>query len=116
MAQDWAKRVYVNPPYSETSDWLDKLLSEMLDGNTIEAIALVPSRTDTAWFQKAAQNCTAFCLIKGRLKFDGEGNTSSAHFPSAVFYWGKKERDFRRVFEELGLVLAPAIYLYSTSK
>jgi phage N-6-adenine-methyltransferase len=87
LTREWKGTVYMNPPYGrEIVDWVDKLLSEWEKGN-IEAIALVPARTDTAWFAKL--DAHPWCAVRGRLKFSN--NPNSAPFPSAVFYLGRDE-------------------------
>jgi len=51
LAQDWHGRVYMNPPYGyEIAEWVDRLCQQYEQGSVIEAITLVPARTDTAWF------------------------------------------------------------------
>jgi hypothetical protein len=88
LEQDWKGTVYMNPPYGgEIKDWIIKLLDEWESGNTTEAIALVPARTDTDWFSRI--DAHPWCAIRGRLKFSGHKN--SAPFPSAVFYLGSEE-------------------------
>lgn len=88
LAQDWAGlRCWMNPPYGrEIGAWVEKAHDAAARGATVAC--LLPSRTDTAWFQR-------YCLpvikglipgtwefVKGRLKF---GNaTNSAPFPSLL--------------------------------
>lgn len=85
LAQDWSgETVFINPPYSQTYDWVKKAHDEVANGNT-SVVMLLPARTDTKWFHE-------FCLdpvlvksvsfIKGRLKFGGQKN--SAPFPSMI--------------------------------
>ena len=89
----------MNPPYGrEIDDWVAKLVSEYEAGNVTEAIALVPSRTDTQWWQRLREYHV--CLVSGRLKFIG--NNDPAPFPSAVFYLGQNIGRFVWAFEELG--------------
>lgn len=71
----------MNPPYGRgiTGRWMAKVAAEVALGATV--VALVPARTDTAWFHEhAIAHETRF--VKGRLRF-GSG-TNSALFPSAV--------------------------------
>lgn len=93
----WAGRVYMNPPYGDDIQaWVEKLCSEPVT----EAIALVPARTDTAWFNLFVDS--PVCFIRGRLKFSGHDN--SAPFPSAVFYIGKRPAEFFGAFFDIGAV------------
>lgn len=99
LSQVWRGCVYMNPPYGrEIDDWVAKLVSEYEAGNVTEAIALVPSRTDTQWWQRLREYHV--CLVSGRLKFIG--NNDPAPFPSAVFYLGQNIGRFVWAFEELG--------------
>ncbi len=61
---EWNGRVWLNPPYgSDTPRWL-KRLAEHQNG-----IALLFSRTDTAWFHEYATQADAVCFLKGRIRF-----------------------------------------------
>jgi hypothetical protein len=51
LAQDWTgERVWCNPPYGRglIEPWVEKAL----EGYAEVVVLLLPSRTDTAWFQK----------------------------------------------------------------
>jgi DNA N-6-adenine-methyltransferase Dam len=85
LSLSWGGRVYMNPPYGREIDaWVKKLCDEYETGGVTEAIALVPARTDTAWFRRLRNYVC--CFITGRLTFIG--NDDPAPFPSAVFYLG----------------------------
>jgi len=93
--------VYVNPPYGrELKQWAFKIIAEQNKGT--EIIALVPSRTDTQWFQMLFEQCDRVCFWKGRITFVGA--PAPAPFPSAVFYFGHRPKDFEIAFEDTGIV------------
>jgi len=69
----------------------------------MEAIVLVPSRTDTNWFFNLTSVATITCTIKGRLQFINDNN-NSAPFPSMVFFIGKSSSRFSKIFKELGRI------------
>ncbi|MCO5195547.1 MAG: ParB N-terminal domain-containing protein [Anaerolineae bacterium] len=99
LAMPWQGRVYMNPPYGrELEAWIEKLVSEYDTGNISEAIALVPARTDTQWWQRLAR--FPLCLVIGRLTF--LGNNASAPFPSALFYLGDDIGRFYAAFSAHG--------------
>lgn len=99
LSRPWFGRVYMNPPYGrEIAKWIEKLCDEYKNGVTEEAIALVPSRTDTQWWRQLRDY--PVCLVEGRLKF--LGNDEVAPFPSAVFYLGNDIGRFYHSFGELG--------------
>lgn len=87
LAQPWrGERVFMNPPYGRNiGQWIAKAESEAHRGALV--VALVPARTDTAWWQNHVIGKASICYLSGRLKF---GNSKqSAPFPSAILvYWG----------------------------
>jgi hypothetical protein len=94
--------VYCNPPYGRRLiDWIGKIDDESHMG--AEVIALLPARTDTAWFHLAARGCSAMVFLQGRLTFLGA--PSSAPFPSVVVYWGSRVRRFCEAFSGQGLAV-----------
>jgi len=99
LVKMWHGKVYMNPPYGREIDkWVEKLCTEHEAGRTVEAIALVPSRTDTQWWRRLRDY--PVCFIEGRLSFGDSGN--SAPFPSAVFYLGEELGNFYQAFYGLG--------------
>ncbi len=87
--------VYVNPPYGRAlGAWVDKCIQEAKLG--AEIILLVPSRTDTRWWHKAANEATCCAFWKGRMTF--KGAPSTAPFPTCLFYFGQNWGRFNEVF------------------
>jgi phage N-6-adenine-methyltransferase len=91
LVQDWATDaaggvVWMNPPYGRTiGDWMHKAVAESDKGATV--VCLVPSRTDTAWFQdtalaRQAMGRAEIRFIRGRLKFGTSKNP--APFPNCL--------------------------------
>lgn len=96
--------VYLNPPYgTEIGPWIAKLREELWAGRVSEAIALVPARTDTEWWERLTDEPSpTVCFVKGRLRF---GNaTNSAPFPSAIAYFGLDDAKFCEVFRQFGRI------------
>lgn len=82
LLQDWGgQRVFCNPPYSKIADWVEKAFREAQKDNTI-VVLLIPSRTDTRYFQNFIYHRAEIRFVKGRLKFGNSKN--SAPFPSMV--------------------------------
>ena len=99
LAHPWHGRIYMNPPYGrEIGDWVEKLCAEHEAGRVTEAIALLPSRTDTQWWKRL--RAYPVCFVQGRLTF--VGSQDPAPFPSAVFYLGRNVGKFCRAFGHLG--------------
>jgi len=100
LAQPWRGRVYMNPPYGRViGDWVEKLATEFEVGHVTEAIALVPSRTDTAWFRRLPSRYV--CFVTGRLEFSSHG--VGAPFPSVLFYLGPNSGRFIGAFADFGM-------------
>ena len=58
---EWKGRVWLNPPYSNTKEWLDRL---SLHGN---GVALVLASVETRWFQECVFNkASSILFMKGR--------------------------------------------------
>ena len=102
--------VYVNPPYGrEISSWVDKAISEAKGDQRARVVLLVPSRTDTVWWQKAYRNADACCLWKGRLCFidpsEPYKKQPPAPFPVSVFFFARYFASFCDVFEHRGVMI-----------
>jgi len=81
---EWGQRNFVNPPYGPAIvPWVKKGYAESLTGRLV--VMLLPSRTDTRWFQTACCQAKEILFIAGRLKFSGHIN--SAPFPSALILY-----------------------------
>ena len=79
---DWLGSIYINPPYSNIKEFIQKGMEELEKGNAHTLVYLIPSRTDTKWFHEYIYNKAEIRFIKGRLKFGNE--TNSAPFPSMI--------------------------------
>jgi site-specific DNA-methyltransferase (adenine-specific) len=84
---DWAKRTFVNPPYSQLKStkkhlgWIEKAHIEAEKGNMV--IMLIPARTDTQWFHDIILKFNyEVTFLRGRLKF-GDGK-NPAPFPCMI--------------------------------
>lgn len=106
LSRPWIGRVYMNPPYGrEIVKWTTKLRDELRNGWATEAIALLPARTDTAWWHELAPPLV--CFIGGRLRFTGY--EQSAPFPSVAAYFGGDAALFEAVFEPFGMIYAATL-------
>lgn len=92
LEQNWGGRtVWCNPPYSQMKAWARKCFYEGHKPNTI-VVMLIPSRTDTWWYQNYVLHRSEVRFIRGRLRFEGSDN--NAPFPSAlVIYRGAEEKE-----------------------
>jgi phage N-6-adenine-methyltransferase len=91
LLKDWkTETVFMNPPYSEVSDWMRKAYGAAQEGATV--VCLIPARTDTQWWHEYAMK-SEIRFIRGRLKFGDAEN--SAPFPSAIIVF--RPREFKLV-------------------
>lgn len=86
LNQYWgANTCWMNPPYGrEIKAWVRKAC-DTSNFQGVVVVALLPARTDTAWFWDYIQGKAEIRFIRGRLKFGGCKN--SAPFPSMVVIW-----------------------------
>lgn len=105
LQQPWSGRVFMNPPYGdEIVQWIRKLREEWSRGGVTEAIALLPARPDTEWFEllTADTDDLVMCFLRGRVTFIG--NENPAPFPSMLAYFGPKQDVCAGSFTGLGSV------------
>jgi site-specific DNA-methyltransferase (adenine-specific) len=81
LDRSWGKSSYVNPPYSNIREWMERGLAEHQLGKTV--VFLIPARTDTRWFHEIVlSHASKIRFIKGRLRFHGA--KYNAPFPSMI--------------------------------
>ncbi len=108
LKQEWHGKVFMNPPYSCSGEWVTKLNSEFLSGKVTEAIALLPASTDTKWFQPLWNQ--PICFWRGRITFLDENYEvlkSPARQSHCFIYWGENVEKFSQVFSQYGEVTLP---------
>ena len=82
LSRKWGKRVFMNPPYSNPTPWVEKAYKESLDGSLV--IGLLRGDTSTMWFHNWVLPYATLRFVKGRLKFTGK----PAPFASIIAIWG----------------------------
>lgn len=83
LASDWGDGpVWLNPPYGrQIAPWMDKCADYAeRGGGTV--CALIPMRSDTAWFHRSVMRASELRLFRGRIRFGG--SSAGAPFPSAL--------------------------------
>lgn len=92
---EWKGNVFVNPPYSNVSAFLEKGKQELEKGNANIIVFLLAARTDTKWFHKYIYRNpqVGIRFIKGRLKFGESKN--SAPFPSMLCIFETHSFEFK---------------------
>ena len=87
LASPWQGLVWLNPPYSAPTPWVEKMARH---GN---GVALLPADTSTRlWHEIIVPTARSYCFLRGRLRFikaDAEtAKTTSARFPAVLVGWG----------------------------
>lgn len=115
LATDWGtdELCWLNPPYSNVQPFLEKAVSETVNGNT--TIALLKNDSSTKWFEYAVNHAVAVMFItRGRVGFisalTGE-SVGGNNFSSVVFIFSPLKTGEIKTFyvtkqklEELGNV------------
>lgn len=73
------KKIFINPPYSQISKWVDFIENNL--HYAWEIHLLIPARTDTKYFHELIKLHPIIYFIKGRLHFNDKG---TAPFPSII--------------------------------
>ena len=108
LSQQWAGRVWMNPPYSSDliALFCDRLEVAFEAGTVPSAIALVNNATETQWFQGLARHASAICFPERRVRFwNPDGESSAPLQGQALIYLGDAAAKFADVFNRLGLVV-----------
>lgn len=97
LEQSWkGHNVFVNPPYSEITKWVQKSYEESFKDNT-SVVMLIPSRTDTKYWHKWIMQANSIYFIKSRVKFEHlEKKMYIAPFPSCVVYFNNSYDDLEK--------------------
>lgn len=107
LKKPWSGKVFLNPPYSQPAiaQFTEKLASEWDSGNIEAAVVLTHNYTDTAWWHRLANACTAVCFTRGRIAFvNPEGKKASPTQGQCFFYYGPEPKAFEEIFSAYGFV------------
>ena len=105
LQQEWHGCVYVNPPYGDgtVEEFAVKLMLELDEGRTTQAIFLVNNCTETRWFQTLICHAAAVCFPCGRISFWSPERPSKTPLQGqAGLYFGQNAKRFKRVFCGIG--------------
>lgn len=81
LLQAWQGVCWMNPPYGAgLGKWVKKACDSAQSGALV--VCLLPARTDTRWWHDYVLPHAEIRYLRGRVKFNGIGN--SAPFPSVV--------------------------------
>ena len=84
QSRPWYGRVWLNPPYGAS---LPAFVDKMIEHG--HGLMLTPCRTETRWWQRAAEAADEVCFLRDRLHFiRGDGLQARSSFASTLFAWG----------------------------
>lgn len=84
LAQEWTGHVWLNPPYGPAGV---AFVDRMIEHN--DGLLLLPSRTETAAYQRALEAARLTCFLRDRLWFvRDDGYTGRSSFGSTLFAFG----------------------------
>ena len=108
LAQEWDGNVWMNPPYESglIGQFVEKLCDSYATGTVSRAVVLVNNATETKWFQSLAEQASAICFPRGRVRFWAPGKPSATPLQGqAVLFLGQEVDDFARAFSSFGFVM-----------
>lgn len=90
ITQSWEGNVSMNPPYGRhIGEFVKKAYEEHLRDPDRFIVMLIPARTDTKYWHEYIQDKATVKFLKGRLKFEINGEAmDAAPFPSVVVIYG----------------------------
>jgi hypothetical protein len=107
LDKDWHGTVWMNPPYESglIGQFAEKLCDAYAGGNVTSAIVLVNNATETRWFQSIAEQASAACFPKGRVKFWHPRKVAVPLQGQAILYLGPNPDEFARAFSQFGFCM-----------
>jgi phage N-6-adenine-methyltransferase len=107
LSQQWFGNVWVNPPYSNPGDWIEKAVEQHRQENTDIILMLVPARTNTNYWSNYATCADFVCFYDHKLKFLQSGERAPDYLPSAValLVFGEPTDELIEVMNEDGWVV-----------
>jgi phage N-6-adenine-methyltransferase len=108
LKYDWGKkenpsRIFINPPFNNIKEFINKTITEINNGNVDEVIYLLPNASSTEWLNLIFENNFQLCFLKKRLQFiSNKAIRSSSPFGSFIAYYGNNKDKFFKVFGKVG--------------
>ncbi|GGK46116.1 DNA N-6-adenine-methyltransferase [Salinarimonas ramus] len=90
LKQPWnARTVFVNPPYSETGEFVRKAAQEWKSRRAGSILLLLPVKTGFKWFQDDIMGTADVFFLRGRIAFERLGMPATlAPFPIMLVLYG----------------------------
>ena len=104
LIQPWYGTVWLNPPFSEKSEWYRRLVDQYWNGDVKRAVSLAKVDTSTDWFQNWFSTADVICFLDGRDWYIAAG--TSPTFGTMVGVWNPTP-DVVDWLETIGTVVEP---------
>ena len=107
LSYEWDGNVWMNPPYESglIGQFVEKLCDSYASGTVARAVVLVNNATETKWFQSLAEQASAICFPRGRVKFWHPSKPSAAPLQGqAIVFLGGEVDDFADAFSSFGFI------------
>jgi hypothetical protein len=118
--QTWSKTVFVNPPFSDPSPWVEKCCFSIARGNVSAAIMLLKAGTvsNVGTGELISKYASAVCHWRGRIDFlNDEGNpVKGSDFDCILVYFGDQLDLFRQAFSGRGTISTIENHFSSVNK
>jgi len=110
LEQPWEGRLWMNPPYAQPliGQFAQRMADQYMAGYVRAAVVLVNNGTETKWFQTLAEQASAICFPRGRIKFWHPDKVAVPLQGQAILYLGPEPVEFHRNFEQFGFVVQGA--------
>lgn len=107
LDKDWKGTLWMNPPYESglIGQFVEKLCDSYASGAVTKAVVLVNNATETRWFQSLAEQASAICFPKGRVKFWHPRKVAVPLQGQAILFLGPKTDEFARAFSQFGFCM-----------
>lgn len=107
LDKEWLGSVWMNPPYESglISQFVEKLCDSYASEAVSSAVVLVNNATETRWFQSLAEQASAACFPKGRVKFWHPRKVAAPLQGQAILYLGTNPDEFASAFSQFGFCM-----------
>jgi hypothetical protein len=107
LDKHWQGTVLMNPPYESglIGQFVEKLCDSYASGAVTSAVVLVNNATETRWFQSLAEQASAICFPKGRVKFWHPRKVAVPLQGQAILFLGTNTDEFARAFSGFGFCM-----------
>jgi len=102
LTSAWTGKCWCNPPYKSILPWVHKAIRSVMVEETCERVVmLLPARVGTDWY-KFADMWGVIHRIKGRIRFEKEGEPMKSPFEDSIVVVFEREINARQLLRDAG--------------